>query len=150
MANKTYATNKRARFDYDLQDSFIAGIELFGHEVKSIRNSNASLKGAYVTISADGQVWLTNAHVNQYPHATNLTGYDPERPRRLLLTKSEIDRLTRARNEKLVIVPKSLFAAGPHVKLSIATGRPKKTRDKRSTIQKRDVERDVQRTLKSF
>ncbi len=148
MANRTYATNKKARFDYALLDKFTAGIVLEGHEVKSIRQSNVSLKGAYITISANNEAWLTNAHVKRYEHATNLTDYDPERPRKLLLNRSEIERLQRARDEKLVIVPLSLHAAGPNIKLSIATAKPKKLHDKRHSIRKRDTDRDVRRQLK--
>lgn len=149
MGNKTYATNKKAKFDYELQDSFIAGLVLAGHEAKSIRAGNASLKGAYVTISENGEAWLTNAHIKQYQHATTLSSYDPEQSRKLLLNKSEIERLIRARNEKLVIVPLSIHAAGPNIKLSIAIARPKKRFDKRHSIKKRDVERESQRHFKS-
>ena len=147
MANSTYATNKRARFDYDIQDQFTAGIVLEGHEVKSIRSGNASLKGAYVTISDKDEAWLTNSHVKLYEHAGGIADYDAERPRKLLLNRSEIDRLVRARHDKLVIVPLSLHAAGPNIKVSIATGRPKKRHDKRQAIKKRDTDRDTQRSL---
>ncbi len=149
MANKTYATNKRARFDYEIQDTFLAGMVLAGHEVKSIRNSNVSLKGAYVTISDKNEAWLTNAHVKRYEHATNLSSYDAEQPRKLLLNKSEIDRLIRARDEKRVIIPLSIHAAGPTIKLSLAIAKPKKKHDKRHSIKKRDTDRDVQRSLSS-
>ena len=103
MADKTFANNKRARFDYELLDKMTAGLVLAGHEVKSIRTGGASLKGAYVTISAKNEAWLTNAHIRQYEHATGLTGYDPDQARKLLLNKSEIERLIRARNDKQVI-----------------------------------------------
>lgn len=148
MASTTFATNKRARFDYDLQDKFVAGIVLEGHEVKSIRNNNASLKGAYVTISKDHEAWLTNAHVKLYEHASNVASYDPERPRKLLLNKAEIERLERARHNKLILVPLSLHAAGPNIKLALAIGRPKKIHDKRESIKQRDTERETKRHLK--
>lgn len=149
MANRTYATNKRARFDYDLQDKFLAGIVLSGHEAKSIRIGNASLRGAYVTISDKNEAWLTNSHVKLYQHASTISGYDPDQPRKLLLNKSEIDRLIRARNEKLVIVALTLHAAGPTIKLSLATAKPKKHHDKRHSIKKRDTDRDTQRHFKA-
>lgn len=148
MGNSTYTTNKRARFDYQLMDKYIAGLVLTGHETKSIRAGNASLKGAYITISAKGEAWLTNAHIAKYRHATTIHDYDPEQPRKLLLNRAEIEKLIRARNDKLAILPTSLHAAGPNIKLAIATGKPKKRQDKRQTIKKRDTERDVRRTLK--
>jgi len=147
MAKNTFATNKKARFDYTLQDTYIAGVVLAGHEVKSIRNSNVSLKGAYITISEKDEAWLTNAHIKLYEHANNVSDYDAERPRKLLLNKAEIERLKRARDDKLVIVPLSIHAAGPRIKLSLATARPKKKHDKRQSIKRRDTERDTRRIL---
>jgi SsrA-binding protein len=148
MSNTTYATNKRARFDYELGQEFTAGLVLFGHEVKSLRMGNASLKGSYITISADNEPWLLNTHINAYPHAGNITSYQPERSRKLLMNKSEIARLVAARNEKLVIVPLYIFPAGRTIKLKLAIGKPKKMHDKRRTIQKRDIEKDIHRKLK--
>ena len=149
MANNTFATNKRARFDYILQGTMIAGLVLYGHEVKSIRGGGASLKGAYVTISEKSEAWLTNSHIKLYEHASTISSYDPERPRKLLLNKPEIERLIRARNEKLVIIPLSLHAAGPNIKLSLAIGKPKKLHDKRHAREKRDIERESKRVFKS-
>lgn len=149
MKNSTFATNRRARFDYDLSDEFVAGIVLEGHEVKSIRRGDVSLKGAYVTIDTAHEAWLTNAHVKKYVHASTLSHYDPERPRKLLLHSSEIEKLVRARQDKLLIVPTALFAAGPYIKLKLAIARPKKRSDKRQTIQRRDVERETRRRFKN-
>jgi len=148
MANRTYTTNKRAHFDYELLETFVAGIVLEGHEVKSVRDKGASLKGAYVTISERGEAWLTNSHISLYKNTAPDADYDPERARKLLLNKSEIEKLTRARNDKNVLVALSMYAAGPNIKLSLAVGRPKKLHDKRHTIKKRDADRDAARFFK--
>lgn len=148
MENKSYATNKRAHFDYEIIDRFTAGIVLSGNETKSVRFGNASLKGAYVTISKNGEVWLTNAHINPYSHGGPQTSYDAEQPRKLLLKSSEIAQLKNARDQKLVIVALSLFPAGRYIKLSLATAKPKKLYDKRQTIRKHDTDRETKRTFK--
>ena len=148
MANRTYATNKRARFDYEIQDTLIAGLVLHGHEVKSIRAGNVQLNGAYVTISEQGEAWLLNAYVKKYEHASNIESYDAERSRKLLLNKSELERLKRARDDKLVLLALSLHAAGPNIKLSLGIGKPKKLHDKRQTIRRRDTERGEMRQFK--
>jgi len=149
MANKTFATNKRASYDYLLLSKYVAGIVLTGQEVKSIRLGNASLKGAYVTISADNEAWLTNSYVKKYQHANGNLPYDPERPRKLLLNKNEIAKLRRAKNDKLILVPISFHAAGAHIKLALAIGKPKKKYDKREAIKSRDTTRDIKRNLKT-
>lgn len=145
---KTLARNRRAYFDYELIDEFTAGMELFGHEVKSARNGNVSLKGAYVTLK-DHEAWLTNSHIKQYEFANNINSYEPERARKLLLNRSELQKLQKARDEKLTIIPLFMFVGGRHIKLRIATGRGKKLHDKRHSIQTRETNISVQRELKN-
>lgn len=147
MVSKIITKNRRAYFDYDLDEEFVAGLQLFGHEAKSIRGGNISLKGAYVTLK-DNEAWLTNAHVKQYPYANNVEDYDPERPRKLLLQKKELSILQKARDQKQTIVPLSVFKAGPFLKVKIATAHGKKKHDKRSTIRARDIAIDMQRDIK--
>ena len=149
MKSSTYATNKRARFDYNLLSRFTAGLVLSGNETKSIRLGNASLKGSFVTISANGEAWLTNAHINPFVHGGPQTSYDPTQARKLLLSKAEIAQLAKARANKQVVVPVRLFASGRYIKLELAIAQPKRLHDKRRTIQKRDVERDERRNFKS-
>lgn len=148
MASKTFATNRRARFDYNLHDKFIAGLVLHGHEVKSIRNGGMNLKGSFITISANNEAWLNNSHVRKYDSATTINDYDPDRARKLLLNKKEINKLIDARAGKFTIVPLEVFSAGPNIKLSIATAIGKKSHDKRDSIRRRDVERQESRKFK--
>lgn len=146
--SKTFAINRKARHDYTLLDEFSAGIVLAGHEAKSIRNGGAQLNGAYVTISRNNEAWLTNASIRKYAHAANVPQYDPAQPRKLLLKKNEIEKLTNARNNKQTIVPLKIYAAGPYIKLGLAIAKGKKLHDKRSTIKRRDIERQEMRKFK--
>ena len=147
MANKIIAKNKRAYFDYDLIDTFVAGLVLYGHEVKSIRQGNVDLKGAYVTLH-QGEAWLLNAHIKRYQHASDISEHDPERSVKLLLSKKELEQLSKARDSKLTIVALAIEFAGTFIKLRIATARGKKQHDKRRSIQKRDIQRDILRDSK--
>lgn len=139
--------NKRARFDYELKDSFMAGIVLSGAEVRSVRMSHASLQGSFVTVK-DGEAWLMNAQV--MPVKTNAAHLPSEmqtRNRKLLLKKRELDTLTEAKNQGYTVVPLKLLTKGRFIKIEIAIARGKKQYDKRETIKKRDVERDAKRSL---
>lgn len=143
-----YATNKKARFDYDILATFEAGIQLFGFEVKSIRNGQMNLKGAYVSLR-NGELWLVNAYVKPYAKATLTSDYDPERPRRLLLHRREINHLQGKLAQKgLTLVPLNVYNSNNHVKLTFGLAQGKKKHDKRQTIKDRDVKRQIQRKLK--
>lgn len=142
MAKKIFATNKRAYFDYAIQDTFIAGIVLAGHEVKSIRAGNVSLRGSFVTVSPRNEVWLHNMHVRHYA-AASLKAYDPTAQRKLLLSKSEIRKLSAARQAKLNIIPIDIHVSGSFIKATIAIAKSKKKIDKRNDIKKRDTERSA-------
>jgi SsrA-binding protein len=145
------ATNKRAYFDYEIADTFEAGLVLFGHEVKSIKTGHISLKGSYVTVKQTDkklpELLLINAHIPLYAKASTIKDYDPTRSRQLLLHKSEINRLIGKRKEQgLTLVPLKIYTKHSLIKLSFGIGRGKKKVDKRAAIKKREVDRQI-RTL---
>ena len=143
-----YASNEKAHFDYEILESFEAGIVLFGHEVKSVKRGSASIKGAYVKILGN-EAWLLGATVPPYQASNVPTSYDAQRNRKLLLKKKELEYLTGKSQERgLTLVPIKLYNKNGLVKLEIGVGRGKKKGDKRSKIQKREVERTIERTLK--
>lgn len=140
-------SNRRARFDYELGESLIAGISLTGKETKSLRLGHGHLRGAYVT-AKDSELWLINATI------TSANGYQIEpdeqtRPRKLLVKKRELTALLKAKDEGKSIVPLELLTKGRFIKLKLSLGKGKKRYDKRQAIKKRDVEREVNRALKS-
>lgn len=140
--------NKKARFDYELLETFTAGLELLGHEVKSVRGKKGSLKGAFVTVRG-GEAYLVGAHIPPYQPANTPDSYDPYRNRRLLLTRKELKNLSDRESEKgLTLVPISLYNKNGVIKLDFAIGRGKKKQDKRETIKKRDLERELGRKIK--
>ena len=142
-----YATNKKARFDYEILDTLEAGLVLTGQEVKSIRSGQAKLTGGFITFHAD-DAFLINVHVPRYKHAGALLDYKPDRSRKLLLKKKEIDYLRGKIQERgLTVVPLSFYTKGPHIKVEIGLGRGKKKYDKRVAIKKRDLEREIKRAL---
>ncbi len=146
MAKKVLATNKRARFDYELQDKYTAGLVLAGHEVKSVRKGNIDIKNAFITLR-NNEAWLTNAHIKAYEHS-QVKDYDSTRPRKLLLGKREIVKLQAAKQNKLAIVPLNVVVGGRFLKLEIATGRGKKLYDKRETLKRKDAARDMKKAVK--
>lgn len=142
-------SNKKAYFDFEVLETFEAGLELFGFEVKSLKSGQGSLVGAYVIIRG-GEAFLVNATIPPYQHPNTPQSYDPSRPRRLLLNKKEIAELVGSEKQKgLTIVPLSLYNKGGKIKAEIAIVRGKKKHDKREAIKKRDTERELGRTLKN-
>ena len=140
--------NKKVRFNYELLETFSAGMELFGYEVKSLRNKHGSLEGAHVIVRG-GEVFLVGATIPAYQPANAPDDYDPARVRKLLLTKKEIGELAGSeRRRGLTIVPISVYNKGRKLKLEIAVARGKKKFDKRELIKKRDTERDIRRSLR--
>ncbi|MFQ6606186.1 MAG: SsrA-binding protein SmpB [Fidelibacterota bacterium] len=139
------ATNRKARHDYHLFDTFEAGIELLGSEVKSLRESRANLKDAYVTVR-EGEVFLIGAHISTYSH-TGFTGHVPRRDRRLLLQKREIRKLNQKLTQKgFTAVPlKIYFNERGWAKVEFALARGKRSYDKKETLKKRDIQRELQR-----
>jgi SsrA-binding protein len=139
--------NKKATFDYEILEKFTAGLELIGQEVKSVRAGKISLNGAYVGIRG-AEAYLLNANIDAYQPKNAPKDYEPLRARKILLTKSEIAELQKAESTKgLTIVPLSVYNKGRFLKLDLAIARGKKQFDKRQAIKKRDVERDLKRTL---
>ena len=141
------ARNKQASYRYHLLDSWEAGLVLTGTEVKSLREGKAQIKDGYATVR-DGEVWLHNVHIPPYAPASR-ENHEPERDRKLLLHKHEIDRLIGKTREKgLTIVPTRLYFRGPHAKVEIALARGKDVGDKRQAIKEREMKREMDRAIR--
>ncbi|HOA21834.1 MAG TPA: SsrA-binding protein SmpB [Anaerolineaceae bacterium] len=149
MDVKTVSTNRKARFEYFLQETFEAGLELRGTEIKSIRKGQISLQEAYVR--TDGkQAWLVGAHVAPYEHASAYQ-HDPDRERKLLLHKREIKELWDAvRIKGMTIVPVRVYLKAGRAKLEIAIAKGKKQYDKRESIKQKDIEREESRSERRY
>lgn len=143
-----YARNKKATFNYEILETFEAGLVLAGYEVKAIRANKASLAGAYIVMRDDG-AYLKGAHVGYYQEANTPDSYNPEQERKLLLTQKELAKLKKELNTAgLTIVPIKLYNKKNKIKLEIALVRGKKKADKRETLKQRDSKREIDRTLK--
>ncbi len=139
---KTFAVHKQARRLYELLERFEAGIELRGTEVKSIRAGRASLNEAYAHIEG-GDLYLVGCHIAPWEYG-NIHNHDPDRPRRLLLHRREIDRLVgKLGRQGLTLVPLRLYAKGPYIKLEIALARGKRVHDRRQDLKARDADREI-------
>jgi SsrA-binding protein len=143
---KLIAQNRKARHEYLIEDTVEAGLQLVGTEVKSCREGKVSLTDAYATVR-DGEAWLLQCHINPYSHG-NRQNHDPMRPRKLLLHRSEIQRLDEevSRGGR-TLVPLRLYFKHGIAKAEIAVARGKKTYDKRQSEAKRDADRQIQRAL---
>jgi SsrA-binding protein len=140
--------NKLATRDYDVLEKLEAGIELFGFEVKSLREKQGSLRGAYVTIDTRGAK-LVGASIPPFQPGNTPADYDPERERRLLFSKKELREFSRKlETPGLTLIPISLYNKGGLIKVEIALARGKKKFDKRETIKKKDQQRDIERVVK--
>src|SRR3954447_20630220 len=141
------ATNRQASFRYHLIDRYEAGIQLQGSEVKSARAGRVQLKDGYASLTPDGEVWLHNVHIAPYEPAAR-ENHEPERPRKLLLHRREIERLLGSTAEKgLTIVPTRMYFNGPRAKVEIALARGKDVGDKRRAMRDRDQKREIDRAL---
>jgi SsrA-binding protein len=141
------ATNRQARFRYELLDNLEAGIVLLGTEVKALRTGGAQMRDSYATLTPDGEVWLHNLHIPHYGPAAR-ENHDPDRSRKLLLHRHEIDRLVgRIRERGLTVVPTRIYFKGPHAKVEIALARGKDTHDKRESIREREQKREMERAV---
>ena len=147
MNKKTIATNRKAKFEYNLLEHFEAGIVLLGTEIKSIRARQMSIAEAYV--QTDGkEVWLINSHIAPYDPASRMN-HDPKRKRKLLLNKKEIRQLWNSVRQKgLTIIPVEVYLKDGRAKIDIALARGKKLYDKRHDIAERDMKRDLERNRK--
>jgi SsrA-binding protein len=141
------ARNRQASYRYHLSDKWECGIQLQGSEVKSLRNGGVQLKDAYATLER-GEVWLHNMHIAPYQHAAR-EGHEPERPRKLLMHKREIERLIGKIQQKgLTLVPTRVYFKGPYAKVEIALARGKDLHDKRRDLKAKDQKREIERALR--
>jgi SsrA-binding protein len=145
-AVRLLASNRKARHDYEILERFEAGVELTGTEVKSARAGKVQLKDSHVEIR-EGQAWLVGAHVSPYSHG-NRENHPPERPRKLLLHRRELERLYgQAQIKGLTIVPLGLYLKGNWIKVEIALARGKRLFDKRETERRREQEREMREEM---
>jgi len=146
------AQNKKASFDYEILEKFEAGLVLFGHEVKSVRSGQASLKGSYLSVrNVNGkmELFLIGCQIPPYKQAGTLPDYDRTRERKLLVKRKEISRLLgKKKEEGLTLVPLKIYTKHSFLKLEFAVGKGKKKYDKREALKKRDVERDLRSLTK--
>jgi SsrA-binding protein len=147
MAEKLIAENRKARHEYHLLERYEAGLALTGSEVKSLRDGRAQLQRAYGDIR-DGEVWLVGAHISTYDQA-GIQNHDPDRDRKLLLHRREIDSLTGKVQERgFTLVPTKLYFKNGRAKVELALARGKDVRDRRREISKRESDRQIERALK--
>jgi len=145
---KIIAQNKKARHDYFVEDTYEAGIQLFGTEVKSVRNGSVNLKDSYCTIEK-GELFATGIHISPYEKG-NIFNRDPMRKKKLLMHKKEIMKLLGLIGQQgLTLVPLSLYFSGPNVKVELGLCRGKKLYDKRDTAAAKQAERDIERYTKT-
>ena len=141
---KIIAENRKARFDYFIEDTYECGIVLQGTEVKSVKNGNISFPDAFAEIT-NGEVWVKNFHISEYSFSS-IFNHNPDRPKKLLLHAEEIKRITRRVEEKgCTLIPLDFYLKDGRVKVTLAVCKGKKIYDKRAAIKDRDVQRDIQR-----
>lgn len=147
---KLIAKNRRAYFDYDIEDTLQAGIVLDGHEVKSVRANHVSLKGSFATIK-DGEVWVHNVHINPYEFSAKARSgdYSPTRPRKLLITKREFSTIADSNKAGRTLVPLAVLA-GRFIKIELGIAKGKKKFDKRQAIKNRDESRAIAKAAKNI
>lgn len=144
------STNRKANFEYYIISTFEAGIVLVGSEVKSIRAGHTNLKDSFITFSKNGEAYIKNMHISEYKDA-HFDKVDEKRSRKLLLNKHEIKKLQQKVTEKgFTCVPLKIYLKNNLIKIEIALAKGKHTYDKKETLAKRDIERDMQRQIKSF
>ena len=143
---KTIATNRKARHDYHIEDTFEAGLVLTGSEIKSIRAGQVNLRDGYATIR-DGELWLINTHIAPYKQASS-QNHEPRRERKLLMHRREINRLTGKLMEKgLTLVPLQIYLKHGRAKIELGLGRGKKMHDKRQSMRERTDRRQMERAM---
>ena len=147
---KIIATNKKAFADYQIREKFEAGIVLSGPEVKSAKAGQINLKGSYISFDKANEAWLINAHISAYKPAALGSKYNALRKRKLLLNKKELISLqSKQQSAGLTILPISVYNKGSLVKIQIALARGKKKADKRETIKKREIDKQIRKRLRS-
>jgi len=144
---KVVASNRRARYDYDILETFECGIVLTGSEVKSIRDGKIQLKDSFARVQ-DGEVWLHGVHISPYAYAHGTNAHDPDRARKLLLHRAEIDELMgRTQRESLTLVPLSVYFKEGRAKVELGLGKGRRRYDKRQAIATRDAAREAERAM---
>ncbi len=147
---KIISDNRQVRFLYEILETYEAGIQLVGTEVKSIRAGKVNLRDGYVLIR-NGEAWMINVHISPYEESSEYFNHDPRRTRKLLLKKKEITKLIGQVEQKgLTLVPMKMYFKDSWVKVSIGLGRGKKLHDKRDDMKRRQDERDMQRAMKRW
>ena len=147
--DRVVATNRRARHDYEILETIEAGIALRGSEVKSLREGNAQLADAYARVDG-GELWLYGVHIPPWQFATGFGGHEPDRKRKLLVHRKEIDELLgRTQQQSLTLVPLSLYFKDGKAKVQLALARGRKLYDKRQAILSREAERESARALRN-
>ncbi|MEW6719404.1 MAG: SsrA-binding protein SmpB [Thermodesulfobacteriota bacterium] len=145
---KVVATNRRARHEYEILETFECGLALQGYEVKSIREGRANIADGFAAFR-DGEVFVENVHITPYSHGDQRF-IDPLRVRKLLLNRKEIDYLHgKVKERGFTVIPLKMYFKGPHVKLEVGLARGKKLYDKRHDIAERDAKRDIERATRS-
>ena len=144
---KVVATNRRARRDYEILDEYEAGLVLMGSEVKSLRESTVTLAESYARM-ADGELWLQSLHIAPYSHAGGTVGHDPDRPKKLLLHRGELNRIRiRLEQDRLTVVPLSLYFKQGRAKVLIGIARGRRRADKRQAIAEQDARREARNEM---
>lgn len=149
MANKTIAVNRKARHEYMIEDTFEAGIVLVGTEIKSVRKGHVQLKDSYVSF-VDGEAIIKEMHISPYEYG-NIFNHDETRPRKLLLHRSEINKLSsKVKLKGYTIVPLSLYLSKGRAKMEIALAKGKDLHDKRNSEKEKTAQREIQKAMKNY
>lgn len=144
-----YITNSKARFDFEILETYEAGLVLYGHETKAIRAGKGKIVGGHVIIRGK-EAFLVGININAFQPKNTPAKYDPERARKLLLSKKELAEIEQATEKnRLTAIPLSLYNKGRKIKLELAIVRGKQKHDKRQSLKERDTKRDIDRTLKT-
>ncbi len=147
---KIISDNRQARFLYEILDTYEAGIQLSGTEVKSIRAGKVNLRDGYCLIR-NGEAWLMNVHIAPHKMASQYFNHEPKRDRKLLLHKKEINKLIGLLEQKgLTLVPLKMYLKGDWIKVNLGLGKGKKLHDKRETVKRRDDQREMARAMKRY
>ncbi len=148
--DRQVASNRRARYEYDILETYECGIQLRGSEVKSLRDGKAQLADAFARV-IDGEMWLYGLHIPPWQFATGFGAHEPDRRRKLLLHRREIDELMgRTQQQALTLVPLSLYFRDGKAKVQLALARGRKLHDKRHAIAERDAQREAARAVRDF
>ena len=150
MSIKVIASNKKANFNYFVEDKLEAGISLLGPEVKSLRAGSCSLEESFIYISSNKEVFVKNMFIKNFAYTTNIS-IDEKRDRKLLLNKSEIDKLlSKVREKGYTLVPLKIYFNGKFIKMEIGVCKGKHTYDKKETLKEKDLKRETERQLKNY